>query len=102
VTSLATLSRKVLLLQNEIDELMAAEDYLVEEVAEKAVTLNKLLNNPPEDALQSEEYSLFLTEQLNWLSQIISKLSNDKRVIADSILHLQRRKKAQKLYGENK
>jgi uncharacterized protein YoxC len=102
MTSLARLTKAVAALREQIEQLIANDDYVVEEVAEKVVTLNTLLNKPEENMQNQQEYSLFLTEQLQWLSDVISKLSNDKRVIADSLLHLQRRRKAQKLYGENK
>lgn len=100
--SFAELSAKVLSLRHGIDELMAVEGYIIEDVAAKAVTLNELLKIKPENVSQSSEYSTFLTDQLQWLSVVIAKLNEEKKVIASHILQSQRRKRAEKSYGENK
>ena len=102
MTTIAELKSRVLALRNEIDTLIAQEDYPVEDLAEKTVTLNKLLNTKPMDIPEGEEYPLFLTDNLQWLSVVIGKISDEKHAIANSILQTQRRKKAEKSYGENK
>ncbi|MDX1538628.1 hypothetical protein [Arsukibacterium sp.] len=104
MTRFAEFSAEVTGLRQQIDEIMAVEGYLVEDVAAKAATLNQLLKVRPADALthSESEYSLFLTEQLHWLSDVIAKLNAEKTVIASGILRSQRRKKAEKMYGENR
>lgn len=102
MTTLAELSAKVLALRNEIDMLLANEDYIVEELAEKAVTLNALINTKPMDIPEGEAYALFLTENLQWLNAVIGKITEEKQAVASSILQTKRRKKAEKSYGENK
>lgn len=102
MASFSELSAKVLGLRHEIDELMAVEGYLIEDVAAKAATLNELLKIKPEDDAQSSEYSSFLTDQLQWSAVVIAKLNEEKKAIANHILRTQRRKKAEKMYGENK
>jgi uncharacterized protein YoxC len=102
VATFAELSEKIFTLKREIDELMMVEGYLIEDVAAKAATLNQLLQIKPEDGAQSAEYSLFLTDQLQWFSVVIAKLNEEKKTIASHILRSQRRKKAEKMYGENK
>ncbi|MDX5407655.1 MAG: hypothetical protein LPK11_11555 [Chromatiaceae bacterium] len=101
MTTLTELSANVLALRAEIDTLLAKEDYIVEELAEKAVTLNSLLNTKPSDILDGEVYRLFLTDHLQWLNAVIGRISEEKQAIASSILQTQRRKKAEKSYGEN-
>lgn len=99
--TLTELSANVLALRAEIDTLLAKEGYIVEELAEKAVTLNSLLNTKPLDIPDGEAYPLFLTDNLQWLNTAIGRMIEEKQAIARSILQTQRRKKAEKSYGEN-
>ncbi|MDX1677262.1 hypothetical protein [Arsukibacterium sp.] len=92
----------VAVLRAQIDELITDDQYSVEEVSEKAVKLHKLLQTQPEDGTNSDDYRLFLTDHLQWLTIVIDKLQYEKTMLAESILQSQRRRKAQKLYGENK
>lgn len=102
MATLTELSAEVLALRAEIDILLATEEYSVEELAEKTVTLNRLLNTKPLDVANGEAYPLFLTDNLHWLNAVVSKIHEEKKEIANSILQIQRRKKAEKSYGENK
>lgn len=102
MVTLTELNTKLLALRAEIDTLLAKDDYLVEELAEKTVRLNALLNAKPLDIPEDEIYSLFLTDNLQWLNTVIGKIIEEKKTIANNILQTQRRKKAEKSYGENK
>ena len=102
MTTFSELKSTVLTLRNEIDAVLAQDNYPVEDLAAKAVTLNKLLNTKPLDIPEGEEYPLFLTGNLQWLTTVIGKLSAEKHAIGNSILQTQRRRKAEKSYGENK
>lgn len=102
MVTLAELSAKVLALRAEIDTLFATEEYSVDELAEKTVTLNTLLNTKPLEVADGTAYSFFLTDNLHWLNAIVRKIHEEKKEIASSILQIQRRKKAEKSYGENK
>lgn len=101
MTTFTELSAKVLALRAEIDTLLSKEDYIVEELAVKTVTLNSLLDTKPLDIPESDAYKLFLTDNLHWLKIVIGKINEEKKFIANNILQTQRRKKAEKSYGEN-
>jgi ribosomal protein L16 Arg81 hydroxylase len=86
----------------DISDLLNAEELDGAQLEEKVVTLERLLTVVSVDAIAQDDYRLFLTENLHWLTSLISKLTEDKASIAASILEISKRQQAEKSYGAHK
>jgi len=89
------------LLRDKFDTLFQTELYSVEQAASYAQQLNDLLNSPkaPEDS--AVEYAEFLQQNLDWLQKIMAQLTEQKEVVAESMLTIQKGRRARHSYGQH-
>lgn len=96
----AVLRDKVEQVKYELDKLLTADSVSIAQLQDKADTLHNLLSIDPA-RLTSTEYQAFLHENLQWLALTIEKIIAEKDQLGLELIQLAKRKKADKVYGEN-
>jgi hypothetical protein len=89
------------LLRLQIDELVSAELYTVEDIAVLSQQLHTLLHEPIQPGDNPEQYAAFLQQNLDWLHALMAKLSDEKDAVAASVLTIQQGKRARQSYGQH-
>lgn len=88
-------------LRDSIEQLFQTELYSVEEAAALAAKLNTLLVTPEDPADMPAEYAEFLQQNLDWLQKIMAKLSAQRDAVAESMLTIQKGRRARHSYGQH-
>lgn len=96
----AVLRNKVEQVKCELEKLLSADTFSTEQLQEKADTLHDLLTTDS-TSLTSAEYQAFLHENSKWLALTIEKITTVKDQLGLELIQLAKRKKADKVYGEN-
>ena len=89
------------LLREKFDKLVQTELYSVEDAATYAQQLNDLLHTPKEPSDSPVEYAEFLQQNLDWLQRIMAQLTEQKEVVAESMLTIQKGRRARHSYGQH-
>lgn len=96
----AVLLNNVEKVKAELTVLITAENVSADQLQEKADTLHALLtiDSPNQSSLA---YQTFLRENLQWLQDTIEQVSILKNQLGVELMQLSKRRKADKIYGEN-
>lgn len=84
----------------DLEALITAETFSADQLQEKADTLHALLTIDSPN-ISSREYQAFLRENLQWLQSTIEKVSILKKQLGVELMQVTKRRKADKIYGEN-
>lgn len=89
------------LLQEHVEQLFQTEFYSVEEAAALVAKLNTLLLTPIEPSDTPAESAEFLQQNLDWLQKTMAQLAEQKEVVAQSMLTIQKGRRARHSYGQH-
>ncbi|MEO3678971.1 hypothetical protein ABGI61_08040 [Rheinheimera sp. FR7-31] len=89
------------LLQEQIEQLFQTELYSVEEAAALVAKLNTLLATPTDPLDTPAESAEFLQQNLDWLQKTMAKLSAQRDAVAESMLTIQKGRRARHSYGQH-
>jgi hypothetical protein len=94
----------ILSLQNkrqQIEELLAQEDYAIEQFALYWQDLDQLLRQLCENPQQTPDLQSILADNLQWVSLITEQVTSERSTVAVRMLQLRKGKKAHQSYGDN-
>ncbi len=92
-----------LLLQKrqQINELLALQDYSTDEFALHWLEFDKLLQQLCENPQQTPDLQSILADNLQWVSLITEQVTSERSTVAVRMLQLRKGKKAHQSYGDN-
>jgi hypothetical protein len=89
------------LLREQIDQHMQMDNYAIDTVIELNQQLASLLLSPIDPQNNTEQYAIFLQQNLDWLKVSMAKLSEEKNAVAENMLQMQKGRRAQHSYGQH-
>jgi hypothetical protein len=87
--------------RQQINELLALEEYSIEQFSELWQEFDQLLRKLCEHPQQTPDLQSILADNLQWVSLITEQVTSERSTVAVRMLQLRKGKKAHQSYGDN-
>lgn len=88
-------------LREQLDALLSSPDYAIEQLVTLTEQYQQYLTEPVDALVNTEQYSLFLQQNLSWLNQLVSRVAAERETVAADMRRIKKGKQAQHSYNEN-
>lgn len=87
--------------RQQIQQLLAQDEYPIEQFSQLWQEFDQLLRQLCEDPQQTPDLQSILADNLQWVSLITEQVASERSTVAARMLQVRKGKKAHQSYGDN-